>query len=87
MLACSSTVENLVALGIMGVGLPVSFILAGKFSDRVIRNQHPAPISDQAFQSGCFILLVVTFVLWMGVCFPFMRFVLWLVCDTPFGWN
>ena len=61
MLACSSTVENLIGLGIMGMGLPVSFNLAGRFSDLVIRNQHPDTMSGQAFTLGCFILLIVTF--------------------------
>lgn len=78
---------NVIALVIMGIGLPVCIFLAGQFSDRVINRHHPAPMSDQAMGSGCAILAVVTAILWLGVCFPLMRLVLSVACGRSFGFD
>jgi hypothetical protein len=61
--------------------------LGSTFADKVAGNRDVREMSGAQLQGGCFMTIVISALLWLLVCFPLMRLVLWLVCDVPFKWN
>jgi hypothetical protein len=84
---CGTTVENLIAIGIMGVGGIVSLFVGGFIADWLMGMRDPRMMTVGEHQGGCLLGILCIVGLWLFVCFPLMRLILWLVCGRPFGWN
>lgn len=84
---CSSTVENLIAIGVMGPGGLISLFAGGFLADWLMGMRDPRSMTEAEHHGGCLLGILSIAGLWLFVCFPVMRLVLWLVCSKPFGFN
>jgi hypothetical protein len=84
---CSSTVQNLISIGIMLPGGLLSLLGGGFVADWLMGMRDPRTMNFSEHQAGCFLAILCVMGLWLFVCFPIMRLVLWLFCDKPFGFN